>query len=145
MTDTAVDVAEEPSKQEVDARLAAAAGKPVWVKLAQLPADAVTFVTQAMVRASAGCRKCRGRGHTGHLAKDQYNPLLRRKVAAGAAIPCSCLVVDATAVRAAIAAEEVRLTQLAHEQEEARLAKLTEDQAATPAAADAGADDGREP
>ena len=112
MNDQAQTIVEDPAReltqQEVDARLAAAAGQPVYVKIGQIPPDAVPFLTQKMVRAQGGCRHCHGQGHVGHLSKDSYNPLLKRLVKAGAAIPCKCLMVNVTALKAAIAEAQAK-------------------------------------
>ena len=91
-----------PSLQ--DAHLA-----PVYVRMDQVPAEAAIYITQDMVKAKAGCRKCNGQGHRGHLAQSTYNPILRKHVAAGAAIPCTCLMVDVTALKAAIEAARLKL------------------------------------
>ena len=75
---------------------------PAYVPMRSIPANFATHIQPEMVRAKAGCRKCHGRGHTGHLASSTYNPILGKRVAAGAAIPCACLMVDVNALQAAV-------------------------------------------
>ena len=80
----------------------------VWVKLNVLPAEARDFVLLAMVKAKAGCRHCQGRGTAGMLTTvNRWSGETR----VGQPIPCRCLHVNLTAVRAAIDAEKLRLEQ----------------------------------
>ncbi len=87
---------------EASERLAIAVGKPVWVKLSALPKDAIDLLTPAMVRAKAQCRHCHGCGTRGKLLKTGYSVELQRAIDVGTAIPCKCLVVDVTALKALI-------------------------------------------
>jgi hypothetical protein len=81
-----------------------------YVKLSAVPQDAGRYITPDMVKAKASCRKCRGKGTRGHLCTTVFNPPLKKYVAAGTALPCTCLVVDVVALKYAI--EEARSKQM---------------------------------
>ena len=76
--------------------------QPNYVKLNRVPLDLGQFITPDMVLAKEGCRKCHGRGHQGHTLTDNYNPVLKKTIGKGTALPCSCLVVDIDKLRHSI-------------------------------------------